>query len=119
MQKVIMQLSLPKGTYDPGKYPNPALQWHYRILQALALDEDLPEKGEDKTKPKYKQIDKRVGNEVTEWGVELENAHRKHQAQDSNAGAGSLTKKRAANGESGAAAKKIKPNRVRSLVTTR
>lgn len=35
-----------------------ALQWHYRILQALALDEDLPEKPEDKTIPKYKQIDK-------------------------------------------------------------
>lgn len=35
-----------------------ALQWHYRILQALALDEDLPEKPEDKTLPKYKQIDK-------------------------------------------------------------
>lgn len=41
----------------------PALQWHYRILQALALDEDLPEKSEDKTIPKYKQIDK-VGSEV-------------------------------------------------------
>lgn len=41
----------------------PALQWHYRILQALALDEDLPEKPEDKTIPKYKQIDK-VGSEV-------------------------------------------------------
>lgn len=36
----------------------PALQWHYRILQALALDEDLPEKPEDKTIPKYRQIDK-------------------------------------------------------------
>jgi ATP-dependent DNA helicase 2 subunit 1 len=35
-----------------------ALQWHYRILQALALDEDLPEKPEDKTIPKYRQIDK-------------------------------------------------------------
>lgn len=35
-----------------------ALQWHYRILQALALDEDLPEKPDDKTLPKYKQIDK-------------------------------------------------------------
>lgn len=35
-----------------------ALQWHYRILQALALDEDLPAETEDKTIPKYKQIDK-------------------------------------------------------------
>ncbi len=35
-----------------------ALQWHYRILQALALEEDLPEKPEDKTIPKYRQIGK-------------------------------------------------------------
>lgn len=35
-----------------------ALQWHYRILQALALDEDHPGEPEDKTKPKYRQIDK-------------------------------------------------------------
>ena len=35
-----------------------ALQWHYRILQAMALNEDLPEKPDDKTIPKYKQIDK-------------------------------------------------------------
>jgi hypothetical protein len=35
-----------------------ALQWHYRILQALALDEDVPEKPDDKTIPKYRQIHK-------------------------------------------------------------
>lgn len=35
-----------------------ALQWHYRILQALALDEDVPESPEDKTTPKYRQMDK-------------------------------------------------------------
>lgn len=35
-----------------------ALQWHYRILQAMALDEDIPDKPDDKTTPKYRQIDK-------------------------------------------------------------
>lgn len=35
-----------------------ALQWHYRILQAMALEEDIPEKPDDKTIPKYRQIDK-------------------------------------------------------------
>ena len=35
-----------------------ALQWHYRILQAMALGEDIPENPEDKTVPRYKQIDK-------------------------------------------------------------
>lgn len=65
-------MNLPKGTYDPSKYPNPSLQWHYRILQALALDDEIPEKPEDKTIPKFRQIDKRVGNEAIEWGRVLE-----------------------------------------------
>ncbi|QGA14593.1 hypothetical protein EYB26_002249 [Talaromyces marneffei] len=72
MRTVVQQLQLPKAHYDPRKYPNPSLQWHYRILQALALDEELPEQAEDKTIPKYKQIDKRAGDYVLEWGEELE-----------------------------------------------
>ena len=71
MREVIQQLQLPKAIYDPQKYPNPALQWHYRILQAIALEEDLPEKPEDKTIPKYRQIDKRAGPYVIDWGHEL------------------------------------------------
>jgi len=78
MRPVILQLTLPKGMYDADRYPNPALQWHYRILQALALDEDLPAQPEDKTTPKYRQIDKRVGAEITAWGQELERAHKQH-----------------------------------------
>ncbi|KAI5276554.1 ATP-dependent DNA helicase-like protein II subunit 1 [Aureobasidium subglaciale] len=72
MRTIVQQLQLPKAVYDPKKYPNPSLQWFYRILQALALDEDLPEKPEDKTLPRYRQIDKRAGNYVVEWGCELE-----------------------------------------------
>ncbi|KAI5259307.1 ATP-dependent DNA helicase-like protein II subunit 1 [Aureobasidium subglaciale] len=72
MRTIVQQLQLPKAVYDPKKYPNPSLQWFYRILQALALDEDLPEKPEDKTLPRYRQIDKRAGNYVVEWGSELE-----------------------------------------------
>ncbi|KAG9574396.1 Ku70/Ku80 beta-barrel domain-containing protein, partial [Aureobasidium melanogenum] len=72
MRTVIQQLQLPKAVYDPKKYPNPSLQWFYRILQALALEEDLPEKPEDKTLPRYRQIDKRAGQYVIEWGSELE-----------------------------------------------
>ncbi|KAJ9392017.1 hypothetical protein DTO063F5_776 [Paecilomyces variotii] len=77
MRTVVQQLQLPKAQYDPQKYPNPALQWHYRILQALALDEDLPEKPEDKTIPRYRQIDKRAGEYVISWGEELEAQYRK------------------------------------------
>ena len=43
---------------DSADTNSQALQWHYRILQAMALEEDLPEKPDDKTIPKYKQIDK-------------------------------------------------------------
>ncbi|KAL4900194.1 hypothetical protein BDW74DRAFT_102957 [Aspergillus multicolor] len=72
MRTIVQQLQLPKGVYDPQKYPNPSLQWHYRILQALALDEDVPEKPDDKTLPKYRQIDKRAGDYVLEWSDELD-----------------------------------------------
>lgn len=75
MRTVVQQLQLPRARYDPAKYPNPALQWHYRILQAMALDEELPEKAEDRTLPKYRQIDKRVGEYALEWGRELQAQH--------------------------------------------
>ena len=78
-------MNLPKGNYNPSKYPNPSLQWHYRILQALALDDEIPEKPDDKTIPKYRQIDKRVGAETTEWGKALESAFRKYLEDNPNA----------------------------------
>jgi ATP-dependent DNA helicase 2 subunit 1 len=68
MRKVIQQLQLPKARYDPSKYPNPSLQWHYRILQAIALEEDVPDTPEDKTVPKFRQIDKRAGHYINQWG---------------------------------------------------
>lgn len=75
MRLVIQQLQLPKAKYDPSKYPNPSLQWHYRILQAMALGEDLPEMPDDKTIPRYRQIDKRAGEYVLDWGRELQEQH--------------------------------------------
>lgn len=61
-------------SFAPSKYPNPALQWHYRILQAIALEEELPQKAEDKTIPKYSLFHKRIGNEARTWGEILNNA---------------------------------------------
>ncbi|KAJ5113875.1 hypothetical protein N7456_002409 [Penicillium angulare] len=72
MKQVFGQLQLPKGVYDPERYPNPSLQWHYRILQALALDEDHPGEPDDKTIPKYRQIHKRAGEYVLEWSEKLD-----------------------------------------------
>ncbi|RDL36226.1 Uncharacterized protein BP5553_06838 [Venustampulla echinocandica] len=67
MRKIVQQLQLPKAHYDPVKYPNPSLQWHYRILQAYALDEEIPDVPEDKTIPKYRQINKRAGEYINNW----------------------------------------------------
>jgi ATP-dependent DNA helicase 2 subunit 1 len=75
MRLIIEQLQLPKGIYDPSKYPNPDLQWFYRILQALALEEELPVQAEDKTIPRYKQIDKRCGEYIEDYGKEFEEAY--------------------------------------------
>lgn len=67
MNKVIGNLQLPTATYNPLKYPNPALQWHYKILQALALDEEVPSKPHDTTLPKFKAIHSRCGEYIQEW----------------------------------------------------
>lgn len=67
MREIVQNLQLPKAMYNPLKYPNPSLQWHYKILQAMALDEDVPDSLDDATIPKYRQIDKRVGGYLAEW----------------------------------------------------
>jgi ATP-dependent DNA helicase 2 subunit 1 len=69
MHPILKNLQLPKGMYNPFKYPNPSLQWHYKVLQAAALEEEAPEQEnfEDATIPKYRQIDKRVGGYMAEW----------------------------------------------------
>lgn len=75
MRKVVENLQLPKGVYDPSKYPNPDLQWFYRILQAMALEEEVPEKADDKTIPKYRQIQKRCGPFLAQFGEEFEQVY--------------------------------------------
>ena len=84
MRVIVQQLQLPKAVYDPSKYPNPSLQWFFKILQALALEEDIPEKSEDKTLPRWRQIHKRAGQYVVEFGNKLDQAYQ--QWQKDNAG---------------------------------
>ncbi|CAO2651496.1 Nn.00g040660.m01.CDS01 [Neocucurbitaria sp. VM-36] len=79
MRLIIEQLQLPKGIYDPAKYPNPDLQWFYRILQAMALEEELPVQPDDKTIPRFKQIDKRCGEYIEDYGKEFEDAFAQQQ----------------------------------------
>lgn len=71
MRVIVQNLQLPKAMYNPTKYPNPALQWHYRILQTLALEEEVPEHPEDATLPRYRAINKRVGGYLVDWGKAL------------------------------------------------
>ncbi|KAM0125067.1 hypothetical protein ACHAO1_010780 [Botrytis cinerea] len=85
MRVVVQQLQLPKAQYDPRNYPNPSLQWHYRILQAMALEEDVPENPEDKTVPKYRQIEKRCGAYINEWGRTLASEYEKWCREKGNA----------------------------------
>ncbi|KAJ6155710.1 hypothetical protein N7470_006276 [Penicillium chermesinum] len=63
MRQVVQQLQLPKAEHSNGIIG---------ILQALALDEDHPGEPEDKTIPKYRQIDKRAGEYVLAWAEELD-----------------------------------------------
>lgn len=70
-------------------------------MQALALDEDLPDKPEDKTIPKHRQIDKRVGNEAIEWGRTLDATYKEYLAE--NPDAANVGAKRSTNGSSTAA----------------
>ncbi|CZR64022.1 probable protein Ku70 [Phialocephala subalpina] len=73
MWKVVQQLQLPGGVYNPSKFPNPSLQWHYKILQIMALHDEVPEGDpEDKTKPKNKQIHKRAGSLINDWKKKLD-----------------------------------------------
>ncbi|KAK1506650.1 ATP-dependent DNA helicase II [Colletotrichum tamarilloi] len=72
MRIIVQQLQLPKAMYNPKKYPNPSLQWHYKILQVLALEEEYPEKAEDLTEPKYKAISKRAGGYLDDWAETLQ-----------------------------------------------
>lgn len=117
MRVIIQQLQLPKAVYDPKRYPNPALQWFYRILQALALEEDLPEKPEDKTIPRYRQIDKRAGEYVLEWGQELDQQFRAWQKHNAGTTSASGATKRTA-GSKGETVKRPKTENGAAPATT-
>ncbi|KAF2126054.1 ATP-dependent DNA helicase-like protein II subunit 1 [Dothidotthia symphoricarpi CBS 119687] len=79
MRQIMEQLQLPKGVYEPAKYPNPDLQWFYRCLQAMALGDEIPLDPEDKTVPRFKQIDKRCGEYIEAYGREFEEAFAQQQ----------------------------------------
>ncbi|KAK2010880.1 Ku70 protein [Colletotrichum eremochloae] len=101
MRVIVQQLQLPKAMFNPKKYPNPSLQWHYKILQVLALEEEYPEKAEDLTEPKYKAISKRAGGYLDEWAEVL-------QAETKNALAKAAIKRDAEDDDDERPAKRVK-----------
>ncbi|KAK3192487.1 ATP-dependent DNA helicase II subunit 1 [Lecanicillium sp. MT-2017a] len=111
MRTIVQQLQLPKAMYNPTKYPNPSLQWHYKILQALALEEEVPETAEDATAPKYKAISKRAGGYLEEWSETLSNEAKsatqaralKREAEDDDAGRPAKRGRTAADAPTGSA----------------
>lgn len=58
--------------YDPSKFPNPSLQWHYKVLESVALEEELPQTPIDKTIPQYGAIQKRASEAIIKWGDVLQ-----------------------------------------------
>lgn len=85
------------------------LQWFYRILQAIALEEEVPEKADDKTVPRYRQIDKRAGQMVLDWGAELEERFAEYQkAHGGHSSIAAVGAKRTADGSVGGPTKKVK-----------
>ncbi|CCU77575.1 ATP-dependent DNA helicase II, 70 kDa subunit [Blumeria hordei DH14] len=84
MRRVVQQLQLPGGIYDPMKYSNPSLHWHYQILQAMACDDDVMElKKVDKTEPRSRQIHQRIGLYAQDWATSLEEQFQKLQENSS------------------------------------
>lgn len=115
MRKVVQQLQLPKATYDPSKYPNPSLQWHYRILQAIALEEEIPEIPEDKTIPKYRQINKRAGEYLHKWGLILEEQFRAYEKERKREAPAGIKRERDDVEDSGYKKKRLKVHSVQTL----
>jgi ATP-dependent DNA helicase 2 subunit 1 len=87
---------------------NIALQYFYKVLQALALEEEVPEKGEDKTMPRYKQIFKRTSEQVIDWKEELEQCWAEYQGSKPATTLASRSLKRESE-DDGRPSKRVKP----------
>ena len=51
IMKQIIQRHMRGKEYDPFAFPNPVLQKHHRVIEALALNLDIPEDLQDSTSP--------------------------------------------------------------------
>nr|XP_039255462.1 X-ray repair cross-complementing protein 5-like [Styela clava] len=56
-----------KFTYHPMNFDNPALQTHYRNLEAMALEKDAPDEIDDLTQPNFDRITKKAGDLIAQF----------------------------------------------------
>jgi ATP-dependent DNA helicase 2 subunit 1 len=72
------------------------------------LEEEVPEKGEDKTMPRYKQIFKRTSEQIADWKEELEQCWAEYQGSKPATTLASRSLKRESE-DDGRPSKRVKP----------
>ncbi|PWN37744.1 Ku DNA-binding complex, Ku70 subunit [Meira miltonrushii] len=55
------------AAFNPDFFPNPSLNHHYKVLLAVAFNDETPDHVEDKTIPNYNLIKKRAGHLIESW----------------------------------------------------
>ncbi|XP_076351322.1 inverted repeat-binding protein isoform X1 [Tachypleus tridentatus] len=82
-----------KFRYHPENFDNPAIQKHWRNIEALALDRDKPDDMEDHTMPDQEAIENRAGTLIEEFkalfpgGLQEENTGKRKQGASTGGGA--------------------------------
>lgn len=87
------------SAFNPDFFPNPALNHHYKVLLAVAFNDEVPQEVDDKTMPAYGTIRKRTGDLITEWNGVIDDDDRCYSSLNNNEdgdGARTSNKKRPA-----------------------
>ena len=105
-RRVVEKLEL--KDFSPSDYENPVLKRHYANLQALALNQDVPEDFADHTLPKVDAMLKRVGGELADIKKAVFPDGYVQLSATAKGGAARRPAKRAAGDEAAAPAKKVK-----------
>lgn len=86
------------SAFNPDFFPNPSLNHHYKVLLAVAFNDEVPEEVADKTVPNYSLIQKRAGHLIEALSDTVAHDERllSGKLQDAAAAGNSGTKKRPA-----------------------
>jgi len=64
---VVRNLKSGKYDYNPENFPNPALQKHYRAIEAIALDRDSVEEVKDMAEPDYDWMERKAKQQIDDF----------------------------------------------------